>query len=103
MVRSARLRFGEKNFPMEETNPSTTAQKFNQNAERHSKDKQFFPSRAGPPAENGKVRINTKFKPYKKTTTMKTMKDFAAQQLSKKQMNEVMGGQQMITEDLLLC
>ena len=53
MVRSARLRFGEKNFPMEETNPSTTAQKFNQNAERHSKDKQFFPSRAGPPAENG--------------------------------------------------
>ena len=34
---------------------------------------------------------------------MKTMKDFAAQQLSKKQMNEVMGGQQMITEDLLLC
>ena len=27
---------------------------------------------------------------------MKTMKDFAAQQLSKKQMNEVMGGQQMI-------
>lgn len=34
---------------------------------------------------------------------MKTMKDFAAQQLSKRQMNEVMGGQQMITEDLLLC
>lgn len=34
---------------------------------------------------------------------MKTMKDFAAQQLSKMQMNEVMGGQQMITEDLLLC
>ena len=39
-----------------------------------------------------KVRINTKFKPYKKTTTMKTMKDFAAQQLSKRQMNEVNGG-----------
>ena len=96
---------------MEETNPSTTAQKFNQNAERHSKDKQFFRAGQGRPRKTAvsdvcrkaKVRINTKFKPYKKTTTMKTMKDFAAQQLSKKQMNEVMGGQQMITEDLLLC
>ena len=27
------------------------------------------------------------------TTTMKTMQDFAAQQLSKKQMNEVKGGE----------
>lgn len=34
---------------------------------------------------------------------MKTMQDFAAQQLSKRLMNEVMGGQQMITENLLLC
>ena len=84
----------------EEAEPSVTAQKFNQNAERHSKDKQFFPSRAGPPAENGSFGRLSKskgpdqhqIKPYKKTTTMKMMKDFAAQQLSKKQMNEVNGG-----------
>lgn len=41
----------------------------------------------------GKAKIRTE-KEFKtnKTTTMKTLKDFASQQLSKRQMNQVRGG-----------
>ncbi len=42
----------------------------------------------GPPVEKQKSEPNETLKP----TTMKSMKNFAAQQLSKKQMNEVRGG-----------
>ena len=43
----------------EETKPSyDRLNKFNQNAERHSKDKQFFPTQAEPMTENGGYGIS---------------------------------------------
>lgn len=43
--------------------------------------------------------MKTKFN----STTMKTMKNFAAQQLSKKQMNEVKGGIKIISDEMVIC